>query len=266
VRFETGDRYRRGRKVESDQPLRAIDCQETSLAVLQDGGLFLLDPFELTLEAKVRVPPARDLARLSDRILLLTDTGELQSFALPAADPPETAAWPVPHALCLAAGPRLLAIGFDDGRIALLRHPAAGTERLEFVSALELGKAAISALCFGEGAASRFLYAGLSGSEQLIVIDLENPSGPTVCNRIDAAEPRSLSGSSLDLWLTPRDDSVAGPLVYDLLVPSLPRLDAELPWRGALAAERLGERLFVLEDEQTLATYTRVSADSFEKP
>ena len=269
ARFEQATPFRRFKIVTGGGAARGIAVgerglcatfEETAEASGPEGRLFLLDTASLTPLGQWPSETPLALAASGSHAFLLTTTEQLVTIDLDAPGPEGVGAKiPLKGAACLAASERLLAVGYQNGSVGLFRRAFDSSDSTlndGQAASLQLGSSRVSALCFGRQDAAGYLYAGLDGDPRLLVIDLENPSGPVVCSRIDAVPARNLSADGQGLLLVPSDTADAGPLLFDLLAPSRPRLDASFDLRGVEQAHLHGNLLCVLQSDSLLTVYT----------
>ncbi|MBI4879830.1 MAG: hypothetical protein HY812_09260 [Planctomycetes bacterium] len=255
MRAEKPACFRLSRRVRGESGLADLACGEDVLVVAQargecaPGGIFLLDPWQLATLGQAPRADARLVAVAGATICGLSAGGELACFdAADRAAPVLGASLRAGAATALAVDEADLVLGWPEGGITVLSlpfEPAAAPR-----AALALGSAPVMALALGSGAAGRFLYAALDDGEELIVIDMDNPSGPAVVRRVAAPAAVHLAASGETLLLTARGAKPGGLYLFDLLDPAAPRLDARIPLQGCRAAALLGRRLFALTADE----------------
>lgn len=230
--------FQRRRTISVDRPLLALDLREDLLALLQrqdgsvPGGIFLLDPATMTALGRLAVERPAGLGVAGGRAVVLREDGSLVPVDLsdPTAPSPGETLEAGP-ASCLALRSDLLALGRPDGVVSFHRLDSGGRPELEAAALCALAgdaRSAVSALAYGQGEAGRYLYATLRDRPELIIVDLENPSGPAVCGRLEVPAARALSTGEDHLLLLPAGNQ-AELLVLDLFDPAAPRADYRLP-------------------------------------
>ncbi len=255
VRAEKPATFRLSRRVRCEPGLADLACGQDLLFVAQEqaedapGGIFVLDPWQLSTLGQAPRTGARLVTAAASAVFGLSAGGGLaccdvaEHGALVLAG---TTA--VGSATALAADETDLVLGWPEGRVSVHSLPLGPGAPPR--AACCLGSAPVAALALCSGRTGRFLYAALDGLEELIVIEMDNPSGPAVLRRLDAPAAARLSASGELLLLTARGEDPGGLFLYDLLDPAAPRLDARIPLPGCVAAALLGRRLFALMPEQ----------------